>query len=62
VTLQYGALRRKIGGTYRDFFKDSVEGENSESVVFLLLGFGSMAFLGISKSQLIVCFHLHIFT
>ena len=24
--MQYGALRRKIGGTYRDFFKDSVEG------------------------------------
>ncbi|GAQ78001.1 hypothetical protein KFL_000060670 [Klebsormidium nitens] len=22
---QYGALRRKIGGTYRDFFKDSVD-------------------------------------
>ncbi|KAG0601558.1 hypothetical protein M758_11G121500 [Ceratodon purpureus] len=22
---QYGALRRKIGGTYKDFFKDSVE-------------------------------------
>ncbi|KAL2620670.1 hypothetical protein R1flu_000875 [Riccia fluitans] len=22
---QYGALRRKIGGTYRDFFKDSID-------------------------------------
>ena len=27
--MQYGALRRKIGGTYRDFFKDSVEGMRS---------------------------------
>lgn len=23
---QYGALRRKIGGTYKDFFKSYVEG------------------------------------
>ncbi len=25
--MQYAALRRKIGGTYRDFFKDSVDGK-----------------------------------
>lgn len=24
--MQYGALRRKIGGTYKDFFKSYVEG------------------------------------
>lgn len=27
--MQYGALRRKIGGTYKDFFKSYVEGEHS---------------------------------
>jgi hypothetical protein len=26
--MQYGALRRKIGGTYKDFFKSYVEGMN----------------------------------
>lgn len=25
--VQYGALRRKIGGTYKDFFKSYVEGK-----------------------------------
>lgn len=25
--MQYGALRRKIGGTYKDFFKSYVEGK-----------------------------------
>lgn len=26
VLMQYGALRRKIGGTYKDFFKSYIEG------------------------------------
>lgn len=27
--MQYGALRRKIGGTYKDFFKSYVEGKKN---------------------------------
>lgn len=27
LNLQYGALRRKIGGTYKDFFKSYIEGK-----------------------------------
>jgi hypothetical protein len=47
--LQYGALRRKIGGTYRDFFKDSVEGESSNT---LELGF-SLVISNFFKCQLL---------
>lgn len=32
--LQYGALRRKIGGTYKDFFKSYIDG-NKICAIFL---------------------------
>lgn len=53
--LQYGALRRKIGGTYRDFFKDSVEGESSNT---LELGF-SLVISNFFKCQLFQCAHIY---
>ena len=34
VLLQYGALRRKIGGTYKDFFKSYVEGRLYITILF----------------------------
>lgn len=40
--VQYGALRRKIGGTYKDFFKSYVEGiqtldvMNMKMIVFVM--------------------------
>ncbi|KAG0601559.1 hypothetical protein M758_11G121500 [Ceratodon purpureus] len=47
---QYGALRRKIGGTYKDFFKDSVEGEDCELRRALIVRVCTR----ISKSQLTI--------
>lgn len=56
--LQYGALRRKIGGTYRDFFKDSVEGESSDTTD---LGF-SLVIPRTSKFEPIACSNSQTFT
>lgn len=33
--MQYGALRRKIGGTYKDFFKSYIEGMNLKTLQFI---------------------------
>lgn len=49
---QYGALRRKIGGTYKDFFKSYVDG-NLITVLYI--------FFGISICNLFVLMFVHLF-
>jgi len=59
--VQYGALRRKIGGTYKDFFKSYIEGEHSillSSRLYRLLRVFPAAGTSFPEPQ--TCFVLHL--